>query len=81
MDEKEGKTLISESSVGRLYVYWEEYKSNLYLHVRYWFKDKRDMTWKPGPKGVAIPESKVPDLLGGLRTVITQRIEPAVGNG
>jgi hypothetical protein len=71
VDEHEGKKLISESAAGRLYVYWEEYKSNRFLHTRYWYNDKKDGMWKPSPKGIAIPESKVNDYLAGLREVLT----------
>lgn len=66
------KVLIGESASGRLYLYWEEWKSNRFLHIRYWYRCKKDDTWKPGVKGIAIPEAKVTDLLGGFRTVLSQ---------
>lgn len=70
MDEHQGKHFVSESSLGRLYIYWEEFRGNKFLHIRHWFLDRKDGQWKPGNKGIAIPESKVMDVLGGLRNVL-----------
>lgn len=70
MDEHRGKILISESTAGRLYVYWDEWKSNRFLHIRYWFYDTKQDLWCPGKKGIAIPESKLTDFLGGLRKLL-----------
>lgn len=54
---EDSKVFIHETSVGRLYVYVDEYKSQRYLHIRYWYK-KGD-TWEPGVKGIAIPEGNI----------------------
>ena len=65
------KVFIHESSNGRLYVYFEEYKNHMYLHIRYWICNKRngDM-WQPGKKGIAIPENKVKPVLAALKMVL-----------
>ncbi len=62
--------VVSESSVGRLCVYWEEYRTKMYLHIRYWYLDKSDGQWKPGAKGVAIPQANVGNLLAGVKSVL-----------
>lgn len=64
------KVLIGEGPSGRLFLYWDEWKSNKLLHLRYWYCDKKDGVWKPGLKGIAVPEDKIPDLLAGLRQVL-----------
>lgn len=56
---EDSKVFISETSVGRLYVYVDEHKSQRYLHIRYWYHDKKTDTWKPGVKGIAIPEGNI----------------------
>ena len=68
----EGKVLIHESYLGRLYVYWEEYGGTKFLHIRYWYQDKKDGMWKPGVKGIGIPRHLVAGVLQGLRDVLDQ---------
>ncbi len=67
------KVLLTESSVGRLYCYWEEFRGEAYLHIRYWFFCKKENIWKPGRKGIAIPEAGVLNLLTALKTVLALR--------
>lgn len=67
------KHLLTESSVGRLYCYWEEFRGEAYLHIRYWYLDKKDQEWKPTRKGVAIPEDGVHNLLAALKVVLSLR--------
>lgn len=74
MDEHEGKVFIAESNVGRLYVYWEEYKNNTFLHIRYWYLCKKEGIYKPSTKGIALPESRVAQLFPALRTAVSQRL-------
>lgn len=62
------KILITETSTGRLYLYWEEYQGRKYLHLRYWYLAK-DGEWKPRAKGIAIPESGVKPVLEGFRAL------------
>ena len=73
MDEHGGKVFIQESAIGRLYMYWAEWRSNRFLHIRYWYLDKKDNTWKPGMKGVAIPEPLLEQILAGFKQLLTVR--------
>ena len=67
----DGKVLVTESPTGRLFVYFEEYNGKNFLHLRYWYKCKKDGgMWKPGMKGIAIPESNVRSVLEALKLVL-----------
>jgi hypothetical protein len=63
------KYLITESSMGRLYLYWEEWSGALFLHLRWWYKDKADGEWKPGKKGIGIPDRLVPGMVAGMAQI------------
>lgn len=67
--------MVSESHVGRLYIYWDEYKSNYFLHVRLWYYDRRDGLWKPTKKGVAIPAGRLKRFVEVLGVVLNERPE------
>jgi hypothetical protein len=72
------KVLVSESFLGRLYVYFEEYKGRNFLHLRYWVQNKRDGgDFKPGMKGIAIPEEKVKTILEAVKLVLKREAAPA----
>lgn len=73
-DEHGGKFLVNEGAAGRLYIYWEEYNGSNFLHLRYWYQDKADQVWKPGRKGIAIPEAKLPAALAGIRTMLQRSL-------
>ncbi len=63
--------LVSESEkVGRLCLYWDEYRSQTFLHIRYFFRNRKTGEWEPGVKGIAIPEHNVAKFLEGLREVL-----------
>lgn len=49
------RLLIKENPQGKMYVYWDEWSNRLFLHIRYWYLDKRDGVEKPSMKGIAIP--------------------------
>jgi len=68
--DEDGKVFISESKLGRLYVYFEEYKNDNFLHIRYWFNCKKEGIYKPGLKGIAIPEANVRTILQALKIVL-----------
>lgn len=70
--EPDGKYLVSQSSAGKLYVYWEEYNGKRMLHVRYWYHDKNNDIWAPGRKGVSIVSTNVKELLSALKAVLMQ---------
>lgn len=63
---EDSKVFISETSVGRLYVYVDEYKSQRYLHIRYFFKNKSTGIYEPGVKGIAIPEGNIKAVLDAI---------------
>jgi hypothetical protein len=65
-----GKALIDESKSGRLYVYFDEWKGAKFLHIRFWYQDKNDGAWKPGLKGVAIPEGWLKKFLEALKVIL-----------
>lgn len=69
------KYLAGETTVGRRYIYWDEFNGHKFLHIRYWYLDKKDDTWKPGPKGIAIREDKVQGVLQGMKAVLELRAE------
>lgn len=67
---EDGKILISESDLGKLFAYWEEWSGKRFLHIRYWYCDKKDGVLKPGKKGIAVPEHKINDVLGALKILL-----------
>lgn len=79
MDEHGGKRLVSESTAGRLYVYWEEYKGTLFLHIRYWYHDKKNDQWKPAGKGIAIAEGNVRQVLQAACDVADRQLDDGTG--
>lgn len=68
--KEDGKYLVSETDKTKLFVYFEEYKATQLLHIRYWYFDKKDETWKPGVKGIAIPEHNLKAMLDALRGLL-----------
>ncbi|MBX9937646.1 MAG: transcriptional coactivator p15/PC4 family protein [Candidatus Obscuribacterales bacterium] len=70
MDEHGGKVLVGENKSGRLYCYFEEWKGQRMLHFRYWYQDKNDGMWKPGLKGIAIPDHMLKSLVEALKSVL-----------
>ena len=74
----DGKFLVTESPLGRLYVYWEEYNTRMFLHIRYWYLDKASDEWKPSKKGIAIAEHNVQGVLKGLRENLETRAKEQV---
>ncbi len=67
---QESLVQVMESTNGRLCVYWDEFRGQRLLHVRYWYQDKKDGQFKPGMKGAGIPESAVPQFLKALKQVL-----------
>lgn len=63
---KDGKILVRETSVGRLYVYFDEWESHTYLQIRYFFFDEKDDIWTPSRKGIAIPEDFVMQVVDAI---------------
>lgn len=61
-----GRILVRETSVGRLYVYFDEWESHVYLHIRYFYYDKKDEIWTPSRKGIAIPEDCVKEVFNAI---------------
>jgi hypothetical protein len=76
---EDGKVFLYESTIGRCYVYFEEYNGVNMLHVRYWVHDKRNDNWMPGRKGIAIPEARVKIFFDGLKLLfaLKQQQQPA----
>lgn len=64
------KVLVGESSNGRLYVYIDEHKSNLMLHIRFWYHCRKEDIYKPGVKGIAIPVAFVKPVLDAVAKVL-----------
>jgi hypothetical protein len=73
MQVDNGKILVTESNVGKLYLYYDEYNGHNLLHLRYWFQDKKDGVWKPGKKGIAVPEEKVRNVLEALKLLLSSQ--------
>lgn len=61
---------VHEGSQGKLCVYWDEYQSKRYLHIRYLYHNRATGEFEPGRKGVAVPENLVAPLLQALRIVL-----------
>lgn len=78
MEEHGGKFLVAEGAQGRLYIYWEAYNGSDFLHIRYWYLDKKDGIWKPGRKGIAIPATTLPTALKGIRQMLATYVEKVV---
>lgn len=76
---KQNPVTVSESDVGRLCVYWDEYKSNRYLHIRYFYEDKSDGEWKPSGKGIGIPSNNVVKVLEAIQQVLEEKAEATTG--
>ena len=62
--------MVSEVGAARLCVYFDEFNSHRYMHIRYWYKDRRDGEWKPGSRGVAIPVTRVNQTLQAIKQVL-----------
>ena len=75
---EDNKVLVGESSNGRLYVYIDEHKSNMLLHIRFWYLCKREGIYKPGVKGIAIPVSGVKPVLDAIAKVLQTVTEPEI---
>lgn len=60
---EDSKVLCGETSLGKLYVYVDEHRSQRYLHIRYFYLDRKTDEWKPGVKGIAIPEGNIKPVL------------------
>jgi hypothetical protein len=75
--EENGKYLLTESHLGKLYMYFEEYSGKNFLHIRYWFTDRKDGILKPGKKGIAIPENLVNPFLAGLKVLLQHNQQQA----
>ncbi len=75
--EWDGKFVASESTLGRLSVYFYEWGGQQYLNIRYWYYDLRDGQWKPGKKGISIPKSRVQYVLEALRLALAKDAERA----
>lgn len=67
--------MVSESALGRVYIYWDEYRSNYFLHIRLWFYDTKDQLWKPSKKGVALPAARLKKFVEVLGVVLNERPE------
>ncbi|MBX9688666.1 MAG: transcriptional coactivator p15/PC4 family protein [Candidatus Obscuribacterales bacterium] len=75
MSVVENKFLVKEGTLGKLYIYWDEYSSKLFLHIRYWYVDKADGIEKPGRKGIAIPAHILATVLQALKWALENRPE------
>lgn len=43
-------------------IYFDEYKGKTYLHIREFYKDKKDGEWKPSQKGITFSQDYIPAL-------------------
>lgn len=67
---EDSKVLIGETANGRLYVYLDEYRSNVVLHIRYWYLCKKENIYKPGFKGIAIPVASIKPILEAIALIL-----------
>lgn len=67
--------VVSESSLGQLRVYWNEWRVKRYLQIRYWYQNKKNGNWEPTTKGIAIPEACVISMLIGLTKILKGEAE------
>ena len=44
--------VVSQTATHQKRVYVDEYKGKTYLHIREFYQDKNDGTFKPSPKGI-----------------------------
>ncbi|MDE2100171.1 MAG: hypothetical protein KGL39_23145 [Patescibacteria group bacterium] len=71
MNGRTERHIVAENGVlGQLSVYFESYRAQRYLHIRYWFKHKETGEWTPGVKGIGVPGRDVPALMEAIRKAI-----------
>lgn len=49
--------------------YIAEYKGKKYLHIREWYEDKNDGTFKPSPKGITLNPEEIQILIDALTEI------------
>ncbi len=63
---KSNPIVATETGLGMLGVFLDEWRSNTFLHIRYFFPDKKTGDWAPMSKGVAIPRTRLPQVLEAI---------------
>lgn len=67
---------VYETSKGRLCIYWDEYCSKNFFHIRYWFKNKETGEYTPGRPGIGIPEENMVHVYAAIKKLMEPDNEP-----
>lgn len=54
--------IIEKNPIERIECRIENFRNKAYLHLRTYYLDEKDNTWKPTKKGISIPVEQFDDL-------------------